>query len=310
MAEKKVEEQTAEQAFDAGFDEDTPVGVPEAKTAEADGEAQPKQETEPKPGEGAAAEEPEYVQLTKADFARLIGSANETDKLKQQMSQVFGTTGNLQQIVKRLQAETPAGFPVEMTLEDFPELSQDFGELAGQTVAGFNRFLKRLKVKGTAEPEEVKPATQTPTVDRESIIKELKQERIKLEIEALNDLHPDWRVIVGQNIVDGKVVLGDDGNAVLDPNSEFRKWLATQPENYQATINSTSSASITSRAIDKFKAAKAAAKPFAQPAPKPKDAARTDRIRENVQPRGTGGAAPGPTTKSAQDHFDEGYASD
>jgi hypothetical protein len=260
--------------------------LPEAKTVEA--EAAPQPETEPKPA-APEAEEPEYVQVTKKDFERLIASANETDKLKQQLPKVFGTMGNLQQVVTRLQTATPAGELVEMSEEDAAEMTAEFPELAGMLRAAVNRVLKRQKVKGTGEPEEAKPATAT--VDRDEILKEVKQGRVQLELDALDDLHPDWRTIVGK--------LGDE--------NEFRTWLANQPKEYQDRINSTQSAAITSRAIDKFKAAKeAAAKLTAQPQ-KP-GAARTDRIRDAVQPKGTGGTAPGPTSKSAEDYFAEGFS--
>jgi hypothetical protein len=286
MAEK--DEQTEDQAFAEGFEGDKPLAaLPEAKTVEA--EAAPQPETEPKPADTPEAEEPEYVQVTKKDFERLIASANETDKLKQQLPKVFGTMGNLQQVVTRLQTATPAGELVEMSEEDAAEMTAEFPELAGMLRAAVNRVLKRQKVKGTGEPEEAKPATAT--VDRDEILKEVKQGRVQLELDALDDLHPDWRTIVGK--------LGDE--------NEFRTWLANQPKEYQDRINSTQSAAITSRAIDKFKAAKeAAAKLTAQPQ-KP-GAARTDRIRDAVQPKGTGGTAPGPTSKSAEDYFAEGFS--
>lgn len=298
MTEKKIEEQTAEEALAEGFESDLPLGLPEAQST---------LETEPKPGEEPAAEEPEYVQLTKKDFERLIASADETDKLKTQLPKVFGTMGNLQQVVTGLQKTTPAGEAVEMSEEDAAEMTAEFPELAGMLRTAVNRVLKRQKVKGTGEAEPAKPATES--VDRETILKELRSDHVKRELEALNDLHPDWREVVGQKLVDGKAVLNDEGKAVIDLNSEFHKWLGTQPEDYQKKIMDTQSASITARAIDKFKAAKAAAKPFAKQTPAPREAARLDRIRENVQPKGGGGPAPGPATKSANDHLMEGFAS-
>jgi len=96
-----------------------------------------------------------------------------------------------------------------------------------------------------------------------------------------------------------------------DAEKPFRKWLSIQPKEYQDKINNTQSASITSRAIDKFQAAeKVAAKPAEAPKPTaPQDTSRRTRIQEAVQPK-SAGVAPAKPAPSEADHFNAGFASD
>lgn len=287
MAEQETEDKAAgEAAFAEGFDDDT------AQVRSAPAEPPPAEQPNPeKPADPPA---PEYVQITKADFERLMTSVNDTDAIKKQLRDVNGRMGNVQQLVKQLQDSTPAGEPVEMSEEDAAEMAADFPELAGMLRTAVNRVLKRQKVKGTGEA--TPPATQT--VDREQWKKDLVELREQTELAALDELHPDWRTIVGKE--------ADTGNP-------YRQWLATQPEEYQRTINNTKSALVVSRSIDKFEAARTRTAATPTPPPRPpkqepsRVAARTDRIRGAVQPQGGGGTAPRPTTKTAEDYFEEGF---
>lgn len=280
MAE--VQDEVSEMS--AGFDAEAPT-----VTATEPVQPETKEEPKPEPAPAApAAEGPKYVQLTEEQYARLNAAADETAGLKQQMSKAFGTMGNLQQVIGRLQTATPAGASVEISAEDFAELAEDFPELAGHTRKGLEKIFKRLNVRGTGGPA---------TVDSEQLAQAVRSARQQDAFDVLDDLHPGWRDIVGR---------------AEDADNAFRKWLATQGQDYQDRINTTQSASITARAIDQFKAATQvpAVKPAAQPQPStpaPKIAARKDRFQAAVQPRGAGGP-PSPSSSNADDEFQAGFA--
>ena len=278
-----ADEQDEVSEMSAGFDAE----APEAAATEPVQPDTKKEDPKPEPAPAApVAEGPKYVQITEEQYARLNAAADETASLKQQMSKAFGTMGNLQQVMNRLQSATPAGASVEISAEDFAELAEDFPELATHTRAGLERILKRMNVRGTGEAS---------AIDPQAIGRAVRDARQVDELEALDDLHPGWRDIVGR---------------AEDADNAFRKWLVQQPQAYQDRINSTQSASITARAIDQFKAASAAAKPTAQPQPQhpaPRIAARKDRFQAAIQPRGAGGP-PSPSSNSADDEFQAGFA--
>lgn len=277
-----ADEQDEVSEMSAGFDAEGPELVP----------SEAKEEPKPEPVQAAPTVEappsgPKYVQITEEQYARLNAAADETASLKQQMSKAFGTMGNLQQVIGRLQTATPAGASVEISAEDFAELAEDFPELAGHTRRGLEKIFKRLNVRGTG----------SASVDTEQLASAVRSARQQDAFDVLDDLHPGWRDIVGR---------------AEDADNAFRRWLATQSQDYQDRINNTQSASITARAIDQFKAATQvpAVKPAAQPQPStpaPKIAARKDRFQAAVQPRGAGGP-PSPSSNSADDEFQAGFA--
>lgn len=271
--------------FNSGFESGT---TPPATAATADTPAatvEPKVEpkapvvvpkVEPKPAQ------PEYVQLTKEQYAKLDGAAAKTATYEAQFSKVFGTMGEMQHTVKKLQTATPAGQPIALPADVVAEMEADFPELAGHVRTALEKALKGIR--GTAQP---------PVIDKDEMQRLVRAEAVKNETEALEDAHPTWREIVGPVDSEGK----------SNPTHPFRVWLATQPADYQFKVNSTNSAVIISRAIDRFKASQAA--PPKPQVPTPKVVARQDRIRGAVQPRGDGN--PPPPTKTDDDAFAEGF---
>lgn len=71
------------------------------------------------------------------------------------------------------------------------------------------------------------------------------QASIDAEIKALDEEYPDWRRIVGAV---------DISKRQPDPNSAYRKWLATKDAAYQALINSSTSAAVIAGSIRAFQA--------------------------------------------------------
>lgn len=275
--------------FASGFDLETPP--PQQTTTEPviapKIEVKPEPKPEPKPAPKAPVAK--FVQITQEQFDSLQAAAGKTTAIEGQLSKAFGTIGDMQQIVRKLQSATPAGQPVEMPKTAFAKLRKDFPELADLMADDMADLLKGMR--GTATPETA--AATAP--DPEALSKLVSATTIKLEVEALEDAHPKWREIVGAVDSEGR----------HDPNNAYRKWLATQDATYQAKINSTNSSTVIARSIDKFMASKKAAPVRVAPKTNPKAAARLNRIRGAVQPRGDGGQ-PAPA-KTADDDFREGF---
>lgn len=279
-----TEEQQTDADFTAGFDTPAPpatetkapvveVKTDEGKPTEAEVKTEVKVE-EPKP---------EYVQLTKEERDRLLAVIDKTTEFGTKLDRALGTFGNVQDVVKKLQAATPAGVNVELTDEDFAELEADYPGLAGQIKVALQKSFGRLK--GTA------PAVVETKAPEKSIAELIKEDRDAQQIEALDEAYPEWRETVGK--------FGDDKNA-------FRIWLATQPADYQKRINNTRSALTIGGAIDKFIASKKAPAPAQAKTPDGKVTARTDRIAGAVQPKGDG--RPPPRRDNSDDEFEAGFA--
>lgn len=297
MAEKSANtEDQSELAFHSGFD----ATAPAAETGKVD--IKPK-EQKPDPKPVAKAEEPpkktepkleaktapEHVQITKEQFDKLMAAADETASLKGQMSKAFGTIGNMQQLVNRLQEATPKGAEIKLTRAIVAKMEEDFPELADKQYDAFEQFVKLINESGA------RGTGNSPAPDKDTI----RSQQVEFAVEELEDTYPDWRNIVGA-VSDGQ----------FDPKHPFRSWLATQPEDYQQKVNATNNPRVIERAIDRFKAdeaekAKTAKKPE-PPKPNPQTESRKQALREAIQPRGSG---PEPTqTKTEADHFSEGFA--
>lgn len=293
-----VDEAQAEKDFTAGFENPTaqtpPAPDPKEEKAEPEKEAAaPEGDDAPKdppdPVDPPPPPEPEYVKITKEQYAKLEGAATEVETLKSKLDKAFGSIGGVQQLVKELQAKTPEGAAVEIPAEAFQEMEEEFPDIAKHMRGVLEKTLKN--VRGTGETKTV--------VDTEAMSKLVADGIKQREMETLEDDHPDWRVIVG----------AVDSADKADPNNPFRKWLKTQPVSYQEKINSTHSAAVLSRAIDKFVEASKVPPPPPPPPkdPAPKKEARRSRIEDAVQPKGDNN--PPPPTKTDDDAFNEGFRS-
>lgn len=223
----------------------------------------------------------EYVQLTKKEVDEIKAAAAKTASYDQQISRLFGTTGNIQKLLNESKAQAaqsqPGARKIAIDKTAFAAMEKDFPELAQQTRDALEKALSGVD------------APDAPTFDAGKIKETLRAR----ELEILEEDHPDWAQIVGQ-------VAGP--NDKPDPDNAFRKWLATKDDAYQTRINMTMSPPVIARAIRLFQSeAKAPPKPPATP----RTDARAERIRSAVQPRGdNAGGAPG---KSDDDAFAEGF---
>ncbi len=297
MADPEYTAEEADSDFASGF---TPQAAPANPAPASSPEPAATPGATPAPGkeEGTApaatdtpapAAPPEYIQITKSDWESVKSAADKTAGIEGQLAKVFGTVGNVKQIVDQLKAATPAGVAVELPADLLSEMEQEYPEFAKQLEGVLKKAFKGIRGTGTAAA----PDTEARDKDWNARLKELS---LEYQREALDDVHADWREIIG---------VSDAGPI---PDTAFRKWLATQPTDYQAKINNTNSSAVLSRAIDKFQAATATPPPPPPPKPPaPKNTAQSDRFRNAVQPKGDGGQ-PGPT-KTDDDAFNEGFRS-
>lgn len=227
----------------------------------------------PEPETPAAA--PNYIQITKEQFDGLQSAASKTTSLEEQLTKAVASVDGVQQIVTKLQSETPKGLAVDLPADLLADMEKDFPELAGHVRKALERALKE-GLKGTASPEK----------DWDKLIEVAVNKR---EIEKLDDAHPTWREIVG---------------AQNDPSNAYRQWLTKRDAAYQAKINSSNSAWVIRRSIDRFH--KETAKPAtAEAKPSAKVIERKEIIKAALQPKGDGRAPP--PSKSSDDEFNEGF---
>jgi hypothetical protein len=260
--------------FNAGFESEMiPTATPEPQAQNP----APAADAEP------VVAAPKFAQITEEQLESLLKSAAQIDEIKatsnSKLDKAFGKIGSIERLMQELQSSTPAGQAVEVSPEDFSELSEEYPELANLQMKGLNRVL--AKVRGTG-----------PTIDQAQI-ETLVQQRLAPALENVNttverqvgaillaEKHENWREIVGKQ--------DDKTNA-------FRVWLELQPEAYRNQINQTNQAGVIAKAIDTFKAVQAK---------KPAIDKRTGRIEAAVTPKGVGGHALAP---SDDDEFNAGF---
>lgn len=290
----EVDEAQAQADFDAGAAMEETKGDQPPRD-EATGQFK-KPEEKAKPAEKAVdkkekladqvAAKPEYVQITKDQLAKFEAALGRTEEFEKQFSKVFGTVGDMQKILRGLQAQTPKGATIKLPPGLFDAMKKDFPELAEHTQKIFEAALQDMEGTGGAGAK----------IDEEAVTARVEKKVLALAAEDLADEFPDWQKVVG--------AIDTTKGEKPDPNNLFRKWLATKPQEYQDRINSTNSAGVITRAIRMFKSETKTAPPA--PKTNPRAEQQTSRIAEAVRPKGDGGHPPG---KSEDDEFEAGYKS-
>lgn len=267
--------------FDAGFD------------AVADDDSTPTEETSPAASqtdetqaETVSVEEtvPELAQMTKAQLEQLLKLDATVPGLKEdvdrKLSTAFGKLGRVEQILKTLQEETPAGQAMQVTDEDMTELAKEWPELSVTLLPGLNRIINKLKVRGTGLSKEA--------------VDQLVSERVAhVTYEAnhaiITALEPDWETTVRS--------------------AEFAAWMNQRPEDERTRLMSSQNPAVVRKTLQEFSSHQAKLKP-AVPPKSPAPPAGTQRraiLEANVAPRSRG-AAPAPSSRQV-DPFDEGWNS-
>lgn len=328
MADEKTQydDDNAESDFNAGFDHPEKTGPALVKTeGEDDAENKPKEGTDGSQNAGGADggdnaaggvgadkvdgdesgnadgaadkgadDVDETVTVTKNQLERLLAAADKVDGVDGQISKLFGTTGDLKQIVKNLQEATPKGMKVRMPTEALEAMADEYPYIA-------DHMRKILEgIEGTSDD---KPASgdgkDSKAVKPEAIQAIVEDSITRREMKVLEREHPSWRADVGAVDSEGK----------FDAKHPFRVWLSKESKEYREMVDGTNSPLDVTRALDRFKAFSAAEK--RKPAPPPKDneqaAARKDRLEGAVTQRGDGN--PPPNKKTASEEFDAGFKS-
>lgn len=287
-------------SFDEGFTGTPPA--PAAKVVE-----EPKAEPEPKAANGTApAPKPEYIRVTRQEWDNSKAALGKIPTLESALAKLTGSIPKadaiIQQVIEKVQSQTPAGHAVEFSKEDLAELAEDYPELAVK----LERVLNKGKVKGTgpAEGEAPKPsaAASDPDAIRKAVDAALKEradaaaaEARQKETDALLAAHPDWGKIVGQPLAMG----------TTEPvKTEWRTWLETQSAEYQKEVGETDSPAVIQASIDKFMASKTA--PVTPPKPTKADV-RREVIEAGVTPRADTSGQPLTPPPSVEDAFEQGF---
>lgn len=234
---------------------------------------------DPAPSTGEKAEQPEYVQISKAEWDKVMAAAEKTAAHEKQFSTVFGTIGKTKQTLEQSIAELRAqaeGRKGEISNAAYTKLKDQFPELAEMTKEMVEARLANLKP--AAEPDE---AALTRIIEQRQIAREMTQ---------LTDSYPDWMTIVGAPPA--------EGHPPVD--TPFRQWLAGKDENYQKSVSDSDFPADIERAIRRFqRETKAQAKPT------PARDTQTGRFRDAVQQRGDG--APPTATNDLDAAFESGF---
>lgn len=256
--------------FDAGFAGDESIPTDDDRQPEGE---QPEQQQEPK-----------YVQITEDVWNGLLAKAQKIDDLNAKMesglSKAFGKIGGQERTVNELRQRldaSPTG-TLELTEDELSKL--EFPEVMREALP-FIQSKMRFAAPAAAEAAPFDPQ-QIETLAEKIADKKL----VDMSMENLDDEMTGWREIVGLPDTEGKI-----------PDTAYRKWLATQQEDYRTRVTTTNNGAVIGRSIKLFQKAEAEA------AAKHK---RQDRFSDAVQPRGTGEHQPG---SKADDDFEAGFQS-
>lgn len=279
-------------AFGAGFG-DTPPAPAEKVVEETKPEA-----VTPEPVVVAPVvvpEKPQYVRLTKQEWDNTKAAAGKVSSLESQLAKLTGSMPKAEQIVQQalesLRSQTPAGLDVEMSEEDFAELTAEFPEIGKGMKTALERILKKANVKGTGPAQAPVPSPAQP-VDMDAA---LEKALLAREAKALEKAYPDWSEIVGRPPTDG----------AEPPSTEFRAWLGKQSPEYQKAVLETDSPADVREAIASFKASQSEP---ASPSPVPdKASARRAVIADAVTPRADGNPPPLNPPQTAEEAFSKAF---
>lgn len=253
-----------------GKDDDFDAGFTGAATT---GEDPPPPAVEPTPSTDTP---PEYVQITKEQFDTLMSAAAKVNEIEATTASIrdtaMGKIGGLERALNDLRASGG------VSDEDLAQLREEYPDLAELKV------FQKLR-GGAAAPD---PEAMAQVVQQHALPL-VQQTALEAQELMLDMLHGDWRDVIG---------LPDDTGKT--PETEFRKWMATQSQDEQAALNSPRALDL-HRALNKFKAARATP----SNAPDPNADARRRRLAAAAPVRGEGGG--GRAALSEDDEFDQGF---
>lgn len=194
-----------------------------------------------------------------------------------QFDTVYGKLGSIEQVVNGLrQSSAPnislSAEKLKRTFEEYPELAESLAEDLTEALSGMR-------------------GNDYPGVDINEIVSKkigdtTHQLKTEIAMESLNETNPGWEVIVGMPDENGQI-----------PETNFRKWLAQQPDDYAQRVLNTYSPVVIGRAVDKFNEHNAAQKAAT---------GNTQRLKAAVTPT-SGKVQPTSSKSSDDDDFESGF---
>lgn len=254
--------------LESGFTEDLPE--PKAPEPAEDSEAI----------EEPSTPEPQLKTLTVSEYEALMSAASAVEELRttqsEQIRKAFGKLGEVQQVVNSLKSQ-PSSF-AQVSLSDFPEMAEEYPDIANLIVGAANKLGERNRSSGTTvTAEQIQAMVQehlqaTPQPDIRATVEDMVEQRL------LSRRHRDWVEVVKAE--------------------GFNQWLSKKPAAEAERIRNSRDADEVADAIDAFKKdanPKLTAKP------------QNSRFAESAAPRGTGG--PSAKSETPLDDLEAGYAS-
>jgi hypothetical protein len=243
--------------------------APAAEPAAAAPATEPQTPAEPaQPESPAPADEPKLAGLTEVQIKALLAQSTQVADMSKQLRNAFGMIGELKQrLTQSNAAPVAAEQKVKIELKRLTAEYPDIAPLLAEDLA---------ELPSGSSQAQIDAAIETRV---QSHLKEASDQRVKDEIDALADAHPDWEAVRDSDDLD--------------------LWLSTQAEDYRAKFRNTNSAAFVSRGLDKFKSWKEQG-----------DATRqrnADRLNRAITPKGGGGPGPQPLTDQAA--FSKGFES-
>ena len=222
----------------------------------------------------------EYNQLI-STVVKLNDQLGEHGK---KFDQAFGKIGGMEDYVRKLQKETPAGEAVVLSDEDMTELSEEFPGISKGMQSILNKALSKIKGSGsqTVDADRLNEVIR-PLLEQErqnnSTALAAERQRIKQELyrEQVLDAHPDM----------------DD----LRKSDDFQSYFTTLPK----AVQDAWSPKVIIETLNNYKASK-----VVKPATPQKDA-RSEALAAAVNPKGSGPALKGKTEQSLEDAFESGF---
>lgn len=258
----------------AGYANDVPDPEPTATPdRETDASAPPDTETP-----DAKAAEEAVDELTTA--LRRIEELEA--KQKKYSDDVYGRVGMLEQVLKA-QARTPAGQKVQVKLEDYGEFGSEYPDFAQAQIKVINKVLSELELTGLSQEFTsglIKDAGQAAETAAEARLSRLRSDACR---EELDETHPGWMDTIG-------LPDKDESEGGVAPDTEYRRWLKTQPKEYAERVLKSYSSVVIGKSLDKFAEYKQA-----QQKPKPMQSTSLSRREQQLRsavPARTAGVTP------------------
>lgn len=228
--------------------------------------------------------EPDSVDQLTAAYQRI----DELEaKHKKHSDDVYGRVGMLEQLLKA-QARTPAGKKVQVKLEDFGEFGSEYPDFAQAQLKVINKALSELEVTGLSQEFTADLIKNAKTVAEQAAEARALRDQVHSCREDLDETHPGWADIVG-------LPEKDEREGGVPPDTEYRRWLKTQPKEYADRVLGSYRAVVIGKSLDKFADYQKAQQKLrlAPKASVPPISSRQHRLSAAIPAR-TSGAVPAP----------------